>query len=232
MNRLESLKRKKRFKVTGFVALVLAGLFFTLLAGGCGSDSQSGFVGGRNACSPNGTCGGGNFCVSGRCVECAGPGQCGGGEVCDPVSYSCTPPCGPAGPVCGGGTPYCDAQNGVCIRCISDANCAGTGNPFCSRALNECVDCLTSAQCAGGRTCDLTSGRCLECSSPGSTFPCAPGQVCGNDFECHSAGCRSNFDCGGGNPYCAANGECVECLFNDNCQFPEVCAADFHCRGG
>jgi hypothetical protein len=116
------------------------------------------------------------------------------------------------------GTPFCDTDGGLCVQCMSSADCTksnalhclngfcgacavasdcsdgGTGmvcNPFIPRCASACMfgtDCQSQ-----GLVCNTMAGYCVECtdSSYCATSP--------NGTWCYTAagvcGCQSDSDC-------------------------------------
>jgi hypothetical protein len=110
--------------------------------------------------------------------------------------------------------------------CTVDQHCPTTA-PMCLG--NVCIRCMTNDQCAGHGdgglpVCDVTSGRCERCTPTDgcdktSTTPvCTSSKVCG---PCAApAGGMANANCVGNaaGPLCAPAGNCVQCLQNADCR--------------
>ncbi len=82
------------------------------------------------------------FCVSGKCVDCAGAN---GDSSCEAVDA--------ASPVC---------SDGACVECSADnaLACSGT-TPVCDDASSACVGCTEHAQC-GDVACNFSEGSCFS----------------------------------------------------------------------
>lgn len=81
---------------------------------------------------------------------------------------------------------------GGVVSCEGDAECP-TAHPRCEPDSGRCVKCVSNADCPDGR-CDPFT------------------------FTCQPRGCASSADCGADLPFCAADGECVECRANLDCR--------------
>ena len=85
----------------------------------------------------------------------AGPG----GGVPDPISCTQTSACA------GTSTPFCDPDAGICVQCLTSAQCPRKTNiPHCVK--NACMACMDSADCndggVGPRLCNTAIPRCTE----------------------------------------------------------------------
>ena len=101
-----------------------------------------------------------------RCIECGTDSDCGSGRICH--ASHCVTPCHGEGlnPVCPAATPRCEDDVAFCVFC-EDATIgciqAATGT-ICNRTTGLCVSCLSDANCGGTNPhCDVVTGRCVEC---------------------------------------------------------------------
>jgi hypothetical protein len=62
--------------------------------------------------------------------------------------FRCTLPsqCADGGP--DGAAAVCEVEAGLCVECVTDADCKATARPICDLALHTCGACTTDAQCA------------------------------------------------------------------------------------
>jgi hypothetical protein len=80
--------------------------------------------------------------------------------------------------------------------------------------------CSSDAECAEGTVCDEFFSVCVGCSA---NLDCAALEAPRCDPATRTCvGCESNSDCRGGAPQCGADGRCVECLENDQCDDPNA----------
>jgi hypothetical protein len=114
----------------------------------------------------------------GRCIGCRGDADCEIDERCEASTHACVERCS-ATRACNIGS--CDMATGrcvecsvtvactdhvcngagVCVECLSDADCAAAGEePFCDTLLGRCVRCITNAHCAPSLRCAPTPGEC------------------------------------------------------------------------
>jgi hypothetical protein len=62
-----------------------------------------------------------------------------------------------------GGSGVCDVDAGMCVGCLSSADCSGA-TPACDTDAKKCVGCLSSADCSGATpVCDTSARQCVEC---------------------------------------------------------------------
>jgi Cys-rich repeat protein len=125
--------------------------------------------------------------TSAACKDCVAAQRCSSPYVCHPSSGSCATAC-PNGvsdcvavdaPLCNltygvcvqclsdadcsGGTLACDLAAGVCVQCTSDRHCgvgAYAGLPHCNVTEQACRECVVDADCGGGRVCETSEGHC------------------------------------------------------------------------
>ncbi len=196
-------------------------------AGGC-SESL-----GCMQCASDSMCGAGSpFCVLGRCEECRVTADCGVGKTCYPRDNKCEAAC-TVNSDCPGDSPICDTTlgmgNGICVGCISSADCNDAGRPLCDPDRRQCGECVTSSDCgAAAPACDRNDGQCEECLVDEQ---CPAGTLCGTDEKCHAA-CVSNADCkDAGKPVCdLGSRNCVECLTSTDCGAAQPICDGNSCR--
>lgn len=126
-------------------------------------------------------------------VEAAPDGEA-AASACD-TSAQCAPP-----------EVICD--QGDCVECVSDNNCAGTSRPRCEATRRRCVACVGPGDCAAPRGICDASGRCVECAG---------------DADC----------AGASRPRCDVSaGRCVECLAAGDCELPGATCVNGRCGCG
>ncbi|HUB09761.1 MAG TPA: hypothetical protein VMB50_22340 [Myxococcales bacterium] len=135
----------------------------------------------------------------GTCGPCVSSTQCDGG-VCNPSSGSCQTDCrAPGFPGCSAGTSagICDPDTGLCVGCLTSANC--TGGLKCDPQIRQCVTCVTWADCP------YDVPGCLDgtCGGCASAADCPPDDGCSPDGRCY---CTDDQGCGGDVPTCVAPG--------------------------
>jgi hypothetical protein len=171
---------------------------------------------------------------------CDSSSQCGdGGLVCVPLSapwaglgycgISCT---APGAPICGlaslgGLDPICDADNGLCVPCASDQQCASgelTGGDICQPDNGGTCGCNGGLDCPPGETCQgegpfrfsvcaVALPQCDRSSCPADTFCDWDGGSC-----IGAPLCFQDFDCSPGAPFCDPQlRDCVECRNDTDC---------------
>lgn len=123
------------------------------------------------------------------------------------------------GGACAGALPACGPA-GLCVECVSNADCSGNTS-VCSG--QTCVPCVDDADCAGapgGPVC-APSGACVGCTSDaGCTAPfakCLPAtQTC--------VACVFDTDCGAAAPACEPTTHtCVGCYEDSICPALSIC---------
>lgn len=127
---------------------------------------------------------------TGTCVECDQDAQCGASAPhCDPVlhrcvacesSLDCTSPA------------TCDAPTRSCLTACRDGQEKCPTGFRCNEVALRCAQCFENEHCRTGtrRTCELKTGRCVECL---------------RDSDCPGARCDTFA------------GVCTECLSTDDC---------------
>ena len=184
-----------------------------------GLECKECLAGGRQCTPPDGCCGGcgtGYVCNAGECgcpsSPTGGPQlDCGGG-VCFPNrEFACCP----ATPDCPQARPVCDASQGLCVQCLSNADCGPCSN--CS-ANNTCTPIARgqAGRCGGGMLCN-GSGACFapQCTGVGQCGDC---RTC-SDFSCVNAGAGATCSTG----VCTAQQFCVQCIANAQCGAGQQC---------
>ena len=150
----------------------------------------------------------------------------------------------------------CQVQTGLCVECVSQADCADSPNGSQCNDFLQCshaTSCTHFGECAGnpkGELCVFFEERCGQCRT---TSDCGEGTHCSLDFECvpltdaycakidddepYAKGvecveCLSDSHCTGKySPLCSPNNLCVECLTNNDCDDPDqgICNANYSC---
>jgi hypothetical protein len=190
-------------------------------------------------CLDDASCDGGQVCdvTSHTCVGCLDSSQC-----LDAFSAHCLTE--PAAPgvlnTCGacvenrdcvnkpGVGRQCRVTDGVCVECLTDAECTDDpGASTCSQ-LGACAACALDADCSlipGRNACNQGQG-CVECTNDGN---CA-GNTRGSKCKASNVGevtrdastntcveCTSNADCLSPEASRCANNQCVPCSTNLDC---------------
>lgn len=150
----------------------------------------------------------------GQSVDC-GTSQCNDSNPCtDDVCSATTNTC--SNPTKNCGSKFCRPSDGVCVDCLSNANCTGSAK-YCNLANNTCVGCLNNSHC----------GKCSKCSG-GACIAQAANEDLKN--ECDTTGCLTG-NCNGGygcavyndtsQHNCPANNNCYggSCCFHDTCGY-------------
>lgn len=113
-------------------------------------------------------------------TKCVTSGDCPSGKVCNTSSGICVTCLTDAN--CSGSTPAC--VNNSCLECATNSHCTDPLEPICSN--NQCVDCLVDADCSGsphysGLGHNLCSNKtCVECKIDGD---------CGGSSTCVGNAC-------------------------------------------
>jgi Cys-rich repeat protein len=98
------------------------------------------------------------------------------------------------------------------LHCSVPSQCADTGVPMCSEEAGICVECLSSADCSGS-TPHCLDGGCVSCTT---NADCSTGMVCNTHIPRCATQCTDGTECNG--KACAtAYGYCVECLSDLDC---------------
>jgi hypothetical protein len=159
-------------------------------------------------CTDSAQCEGGSLCNTtlngGTCVQCLLDDQC------EALTE----------------TPQCKEETGECVRCTGDEQCvADRDNSRCNLTTNTCAPCNNDNQCPDAfPTCDVDgeTARCVACTGND-----APSITCQNPAaaNCNASGdcvaCNDSDQCThlpGSLDVCnMANGRCVECVNDDDC---------------
>jgi hypothetical protein len=167
----------------------------------------------------------------GQCVECPSDVDCGGadsGKVCD-ATNTCIDGCrGADGNGCASAL-VCtspDATIGVCVECVTNADCDGT--QICAEDTHTCVDeCATAADCDGTQICAEDTHTCVdECVT---NADCDGTQICAEDTHTCVDECVTNADCDGTQICAEDTHTCVdECTTAADCDGTQICAEDTH----
>ncbi len=116
-------------------------------------------------------------CVDGKCRECATAADCPtSGDVC----YSDLK-CGSECTGDGDCPDLCDTDAGVCVQCLTVADCS---DQLCHPTQLRCVDCVADSDCpAEASRCQHHDHKCKECLID---TDCASGEICDKQ-SCHAA---------------------------------------------
>jgi len=160
------------------------------------------------------------------------------------ASYKhCQKPC-TSNADCSGTTPACQKSTGMCVACMTNADCKSSSYPYCNASTNKCVACKTNADCksASYPYCLASTGSCKECTADAQ---CRTGYKWGNKCPktgtySYSCRCSTNADCAG-NPNgptcyttyqkcsCKTNADCKNKTY-PNCKIPYTGATYKHCQ--
>jgi hypothetical protein len=167
--------------------------------------------------NPGATCGGGNECTTGSCVDgvCCNSGSCGTCQACNLAGSPGTCANIPAGSG--------DLHGG----CPTGGTCGNTGT--CNGA-GACAQAASSVACGGASCTGSTYTAPVNCTGTGSCptqvqSSCAP-YVCGTN-ACKTS-CNSNGDCISASYYCTGVGGSCQ-LKKDNGQ---SCTTGNECSNG
>ncbi len=153
------------------------------------------------------SCGAGVCDGKGKCVGCVDDDACPAvGECqtkhCDPASKTCDPQPAPNDEACRGSFGEGSCENGRCVECRGDEDCAGAGaceQAFCRSSDNTCQrrPAPAGAACSGGNVCD-GAGDCVACSADlhcGANSSCVNNAcVCDPGYVANPNGRGCNFD--------------------------------------
>jgi hypothetical protein len=128
---------------------------------------------------------------------------------------------------CGCMAPMLCDSNGICVDCLSDAQCPGHHCETRTTNINYgiCVDCVDNAECNPGQLCDNTTDTCLtDCRLDGGAAACQALQFVCDPATGQCVACVSNQDCqtdgGSATPFCDTTvNNCVQCLTAVNCPY-------------
>jgi hypothetical protein len=118
------------------------------------------------------------------CVACLATADCGPRQRCEPTTHRCLDTCDDDDDPCPLPNFVCDRDRRLCLECRTSANCAGSANgSACDITVGRCVECTANASCpAPAPVCDRRTGRCVGCVSSaacGVGLACDPSaQVC------------------------------------------------------
>ena len=190
-------------------------------------------------------CSGGKICgpdgCNGQCPAGCGPNQSctNGGTQCVCDFASCEDACCAEGEICCNG----ECQE---FDCCDSQQCANPAFPICgdTHSCRVCTDgdeCVAvgkgnlccNGQCASGDCCIEEDCAPLACTTQVECFgntclytPEPNGTVCSDDQDpgiCCSGTCRvaaeccTDTECTRDDPFCDANGQCVQCLTVEDC---------------
>lgn len=178
-------------------------------------------------CASNADCSspGQPICVLGSCEECGAKADCGAAQTCQPTTHTCDQACTNNGNCDQGQANLCDTANGVCVECLTPADCANA--PLCNTALGICANCITDGDCGvAAPVCNVPQGQCVQCLV---TPDCNAGFTC-NGHECVPI-CTTNADCQDNQVCDVPSGNCVQCLGNSDCNSGDqpLCSAGHQC---
>ncbi|MDB4929024.1 MAG: internalin, partial [Myxococcaceae bacterium] len=120
----------------------------------------------------------------------------------------------------------CDVAAGVCVQCLTGAQCTVAGEVCLAHRCAAGTRCASSRTCMG-LVCETTRGVCVDCLAD---VDCADAGVCrANNCVAPPRACRSSRECT--DQVCdAARGVCVDCLTDVDCATGQFCGADNLCR--
>ncbi len=123
----------------------------------------------------------------------------------------------------------CDTAAGVCVQCLTGAQCTGAGEVCLGHRCVAGTRCMSSRTCMG-LVCETTRGVCVDCLAD---VDCTvAGQVCrANTCVPPPRACRSSRECSVTDQVCeTTRGVCVDCLTDVDCSTGQFCGADNLCR--
>lgn len=123
----------------------------------------------------------------------------------------------------------CDTAAGVCVQCLTGAQCTGAGEVCLGHRCVAGTACASSRTCMG-LVCETTRGVCVDCLAD---VDCTVmGQVCrANTCVPAPRMCRSSRECSASDQVCdTARGVCVDCLTDVDCSAGQFCGAENLCR--
>lgn len=98
-------------------------------------------------------------CSNHVCVECDSDDRCPPEKVCFEQPGKCTEPCSNTPDCNEKGRPVCAIDLGVCVACVSDADCDAAR--VCDPVNLVCVGCLSDGNCGDAGTCDPIRRACV-----------------------------------------------------------------------
>jgi hypothetical protein len=111
----------------------------------------------------------------------------------------------------------CDVATGLCVECLSSADCDATERCLVGACAAPST-CTSTLDCPISQICDVATQRCVDCV--GNT-DCGPGFCVAN--RCWAA-CASDRDCVSLGLLCDSGlGHCVECLRAFDCSAGQSC---------
>jgi hypothetical protein len=163
----------------------------------CASDTACGGLrcetasGACVACLTNSDCGGALArCDTAlhACVACLATADCGPRQRCEPTTHRCLDTCDDDDDPCPLPNFVCDRDRHLCLECRSSANCAGSPNgSVCDITVGRCAECTANASCPTPTpVCDRRTGRCVGCVS---SVACGVGLACDPSTQV----CRAPF---------------------------------------
>ena len=125
-------------------------------------------------------------------------------------------------------TQVCNMQTGICVDCLTNAECGSNG--MCDTISNKCFCAdgyhLCDNTCVSNDSVDSCGSSCAPCpTDPNGTATC-DGTSCGIDCDGEllfddvtqtCVGCVDNSDCGAPSASTCDAGACVACAANDDC---------------
>ncbi len=123
----------------------------------------------------------------------------------------------------------CDTAAGVCVQCLTGAQCTGAGEVCLGHRCVAGTPCASSRTCMG-LVCETTRGVCVDCLAD---VDCTvAGEVCrANTCVPAPRPCRSSRECSVSDQVCdTARGACVDCLTDVDCSAGQFCGAENLCR--
>ncbi len=112
------------------------------------------------------------------CVQCLSNSDCGtAAPICDSQNFACRQGC-TENSQCSGTTPLCNTTTSTCVACLKNTDCT-VADPICTTNDGRCVVCVVDADCAqdaGTMYCDNQGGtaRCVQCAHDNQCPQSAP----------------------------------------------------------
>lgn len=117
-------------------------------------------------------------CVRGSCAQCGTQFECKPTEVCSSYDHTCGAACGADTDCKNGDAAYCDPSLHFCAQCTFASPCSTQGGVQLSCFDGRCVKCFSDAPCAGQTPlCDPGAGECVQCLAPSQ---CGADETCTN----------------------------------------------------
>jgi hypothetical protein len=152
----------------------------------------------------------------GQCAQCLG-------DFCDDCNRCVNGACQiiPDNPPCGGLEAGTCTDDGRCVRCLVDSNCAACD--FCQLSTNTCEHLGAGDP---GRCNTSIFDAQLVCDGGGTCVQCVDDSVCGNSCNtCVNGTCQPTVAAGelcGDGLLCDGTGRCLQCLNDLQCLNPAV----------